>query len=47
MTQIAREAVNFGNNGGVKSEGKQNQEESVSYIKEKEDVILDPTQTVY
>ena len=47
VTQIAREAVNFGNNGGVKSEGQQNQEESVSYIKEKEDVILDPTQTVY
>ena len=41
MTQIAREAVNFGNNGGVKSEGQQNQEESVSYIKEKENVIRD------
>ena len=47
MTQIAREAINFGNNEEAKTEGHQSQEESVSYVKEKENVILDPTQTVY
>ena len=46
VTQIAREAVNFGNIGGdvEKAEGPK---EPVSYIKEKENVVLDPTQTVY
>ena len=47
VTQIAREAINFGNNEEAKTEGHQSQEESVSYVKEKENVILDPTQTVY
>ena len=50
VTQIAREAVNFGNIGsenGAKAEGQQNPEEPVSYTKEKENVVLDPTQTVY
>ena len=49
VTQIAREAVNFGNIGGdeEKAGGQTNPKEPVSYIKEKENVVLDPTQTVY
>ena len=50
VTQIAREAVNFGNIGsgdGEKAEGQKKPDEPVSYIKDKENVVLDPTQTVY
>ena len=52
MSQIAREAMNFGQSfmGGATSGPPGNVEvatEAVAYTKQKENVVLDPTQTVY
>ena len=52
VTQIAREAMNFGQSfmGGATSGPPGNVEvatEAVAYTKQKENVVLDPTQTVY
>lgn len=52
VTQIAREAMAFGNSivgnqSGSSTNGPPSSGEVVSYAKEKENVVLDPTQTVY
>ena len=52
VTQIARQAISLGNSIMGKHDEEQNQgnntnKEAVVYTKSKENVVMDPTQTVY
>ena len=52
VTNIARQAMNFGNSimGKQDANIEGNEEiknESVAYKKDKDDIVMDPTQTVY
>ena len=48
ITQIARQAITFGNNVTGGGRGTPNEHNpTVSYRIDKENVVLDPTQTVY